>query len=70
MNEPTLPAGQVPWLCAACSIPLQPAKVSIAYLGSAFPVDLLRCPQCGQVWIPEELALGRMAEVEKTLEDK
>lgn len=70
MNEPTLPAGQAPWICAACNIQLQPAKVSIAYLGNAFPVDLLRCPQCGLVWIPEELALGRMAEVEKTLEDK
>ncbi len=70
MNEPTLPTGPAPWICAACDIPLQPAKVSIAYLGNAFPVDLLRCPRCGLVWIPEELALGRMAEVEKTLEDK
>lgn len=70
MNEPTLPAGPVPWICATCNIPLQPAKVSIAYLGNAFPVDLLKCPQCGVVWIPEDLALGRMADVEKTLEDK
>ena len=70
MNEPTLPSGQAPWICGRCDIPLQPAKVEIAYLGNTFPVDLLKCPQCGQVWIPEELALGRMVEVEKTLEDK
>jgi hypothetical protein len=70
MNEPTLPAGPAPWICAACGIPLKAAKVDIAYLGNAFPVDVLKCPQCGNVWIPEELALGRMAEVEKTLEDK
>lgn len=70
MNEPTIPAGPAPWICASCKIRLEPAKVSIAYLDSAFPVDLLKCPQCGVVWIPEELALGRMAEVEKTLEDK
>ena len=45
-------------------------KVLISYLGSGFPVDLLKCPSCGQVFIPEELALGKMAEVEKALEDK
>jgi hypothetical protein len=69
MNEPT-PAEPAPWICATCNIPLKPAKVNIAYLGNAFPVDLMKCPQCGMVWIPEDLALGRMAEVEKTLEDK
>jgi hypothetical protein len=31
---------------------------------------LPRCPRCGLVFIPEELALGKMAEVEKLLEDK
>jgi hypothetical protein len=73
MNEPTQPtepAAQSAWTCGRCGIPLSPAKVSIAYLGSAFPVDLLKCPQCGMVFIPEDLALGRMAEVEQTLEDK
>jgi hypothetical protein len=42
----------------------------VAYLGNAYPVDLLRCPQCGLVFVPEELALGKMVEVEKALEDK
>jgi len=51
-------------------VPLEPGRVDIAYLGSSFPVELLRCPQCGLVLIPEELALGKMAEVEKALEDK
>jgi len=58
------------WECARCGIPLEPGEVSIAYLGSAFPVSLLRCPQCGAVFVPEDLALGKMAEVEKLLEDK
>jgi hypothetical protein len=35
-----------------------------------FPVDLPKCPKCGQVLITEDLALGKMAEVEKLLEDK
>jgi hypothetical protein len=46
------------------------AQVNVAYLGNAFPVELPRCPKCGQVYVPEDIALGRMAEVEKELEDK
>jgi len=58
------------WVCGACNVALEPGKVTVSYLGSAYPVDLLRCPRCGQVFVPEELALGRMAEVEEALEDK
>jgi hypothetical protein len=49
---------------------MQLGKVDISYLGNSFPVDLLKCPNCGLVLIPEEMALGKMAEVEKALEDK
>jgi len=45
-------------------------KIEIAYLKSAFPVELWHCPNCSLVLIPEDLALGRMVEVEKMLEDK
>ncbi|HML40995.1 MAG TPA: hypothetical protein PKD23_09950 [Bellilinea sp.] len=41
-----------------------------SYLGNSFPVDLMRCPQCGLTLVSEELALGKMAEVERALEDK
>jgi hypothetical protein len=58
------------WVCADCGQLLVPGKVDISYLGNSFPVDLLKCPNCGLVLIPEELALGKMAEVEKALEDK
>jgi hypothetical protein len=58
------------WVCADCGEALVPGKVDISYLGSSFPVDLLTCPNCGLVLIPEELALGKMNEVEKALEDK
>ena len=58
------------WSCMKCSLPLEMAKVAISYLGNEFPVDLLRCPGCGLVFVPEDLALGKMAEVEKLLEDK
>jgi len=39
-------------------------------LGSNFPVELYKCSQCGLVFIPEELAKGKMDQVEKALEDK
>ncbi|HTY23565.1 MAG TPA: hypothetical protein VMC85_10570 [Desulfomonilaceae bacterium] len=58
------------WLCASCGIALEPGKVTVSYLDNAYPVEMLRCPHCGLTWVPEELALGKMAEVEKTLEDK
>jgi predicted RNA-binding Zn-ribbon protein involved in translation (DUF1610 family) len=58
------------WLCASCGIPLQPGKVTVSYLNNAYPVEMLRCPRCGLTWVPEEIALGKMAEVEKILEDK
>jgi len=58
------------WICARCQVPLETDQVSVGYLGSAFPVDLPRCPICGQVMISEELAMGKMAQVEKQLEDK
>ena len=58
------------WWCGQCEMALETGKVSVGYLGSMFPVDLLRCPKCGQVFVPEETVLGMMLEVEKLLEDK
>ncbi len=57
-------------ICFQCDLPLEMGKVEVGYLGNKFPVDLHRCPKCGQTFIPEELALGKMTEVEKILEDK
>lgn len=56
--------------CLKCNLPMVPGKVTVSYMGSNFPVELLKCPKCGLVLITEDLALGKMLEVEKTLEDK
>lgn len=45
-------------------------KVDFQYLGHRFFTDLLRCPDCGQVYIPEELVDTRIKEVEMLFEDK
>jgi hypothetical protein len=39
-------------------------------MGNRITADLPKCPVCGFVMISEELALGKMAEVEQILEDK
>ncbi len=57
-------------VCFKCRITLTPAKTEFSYLGHRFHVDMLRCPQCGQVFIPEEVVKGRMAEVEMAFESK
>ena len=57
-------------ICAKCQQPLVLGKVNASYLGNDFPVDLLRCPGCGFTYVPEALALGKMLDVERALEDK
>ncbi len=57
-------------LCAKHCVPLQQGKVELTYQGHTFPVDVLCCPVCGETLIPEDLAKGKMAEVEQTLEEK
>ncbi len=58
------------WLCQACGQALTPRSVVIAYLGSEFSVEMLCCPDCGMALVSQDLALGRMLEVERLLEDK
>ncbi len=58
------------WQCGGCGVSLEMSKVEVEYMGSKYPVDLPKCPKCGMVFIPEQLALGKMAEIEKLLEDK
>jgi uncharacterized OB-fold protein len=57
-------------ICARCEVPLTPGKVIASYLGFEFPIELHRCPSCGQIHVPEGLALGKMLQVEQMLEDK
>jgi ribosomal protein S27AE len=58
------------WICGKCGQGLKPEKVQVQYLGSVFTTDLLKCPSCGAVLVTEEIALGKMAELEQIIEDK
>lgn len=57
-------------ICYQCQKELKPMKTYLSYLGHSFSADILKCPECGEVYIPEELVKGRIAEVEMQLEDK
>ncbi len=57
-------------VCCKCRKEMAPKKTNFTYLGHAFFADILKCPECGQVYIPEDMVKGRMAEVEMQLEDK
>ena len=58
------------WKCGKCRIPLVKKKSLFRYLGRDVLHEVDRCPGCGKVFVPKELAEGRMAEVEGQLEDK
>ena len=64
------PINQQNIVCVKCQVPLKPGNVTLAYMGSNFPVVLFKCPECGLVFIPEALATGKMQQVEAALEDK
>ncbi len=57
-------------ICYKCQKALLPTKTYLSYLEHSFYADILRCPGCGEVYIPEELVRTRIADVEMQLEDK
>jgi len=56
--------------CVSCDQELVIKKTEFDYLGNTFSHEVPVCPNCGGVFISQELALGKMAEVEQQLEDK
>ena len=57
-------------ICKKCQQEMVMSKVNVTYLGANFPIELLKCPGCGIVYVPESLATGKMEQVEQSLEDK
>ena len=58
------------YICQLCGVPMEHEEVSFKYLKFNFSAPIPRCPVCGQICVPEELARGKMREVEMMLEDK
>lgn len=57
-------------ICSQCGVPMVPTPTEFEYMGHTFNHLFPRCPQCRQVYIPKSDANGRMADVERELEDK
>jgi len=70
MKSENVKPGDLNWMCERCGQSLVVGKVTVEYLGNQFVTDLPTCPECGRVYISEDLATGKMAEVEQLLEDK
>ncbi|OPZ75520.1 MAG: hypothetical protein BWY80_00116 [Firmicutes bacterium ADurb.Bin456] len=70
MNGSKDKAEKQDWQCHRCKIPMNPGKVKITYMGNDFTIELLKCTQCGLVFVPEDMAIRKMLEVEQSLEDK
>ncbi len=57
-------------ICDKCKVEMEEMEVDFSYLNRSFRHKVPRCPVCGQVFIPEKIASGRMSEVERMLEEK
>lgn len=62
--------GENEWVCEKCAELLVEAKVQVHYLGGTFTMEMLRCPTCKMTLVTEEMAVNKMAEAERILEDK
>jgi len=56
--------------CMKCNKELVEKVIRFDYLGHLMDHAVPCCPECGQPYVSEALATGKMAEVETTLEDK
>ena len=57
-------------MCKKCGVPLEKGKAKFTYLDNGSQVQRPVGPVCGFVYVPEQLALGKVLSVEKALEDK
>ena len=57
-------------ICDKCNVEMQLIEVQFKYLNRSFRYKVPRCPQCGQVSLPEELVNGRMSEFKAIIEEK
>lgn len=57
-------------ICSKCNVPMQEIEASFYYLEKTLQHPVWRCPNCGQVYLDEEIVNGRMHDVEDSLEEK
>jgi hypothetical protein len=70
MKTDTVHPQDLAWCCRTCGKKVVVGPVWVTYMGNRFSTELPQCPGCGWVLVTEDVALGKMAEVEQILEDK
>jgi len=58
------------WRCDRCRRELVVGPVVLSYMNNRFTTELPYCPVCKTVLISDVVATGKMADVERILEDK
>ncbi|MGI6361425.1 MAG: DVU_1557 family redox protein [Bacillota bacterium] len=58
------------YICSKCKVEMVMKNIKLNYLGHNATHDFLACPQCGNLYIPEDIVLSKMLKVETELEDK
>lgn len=57
-------------MCCVCNRMLVKTKVKLKYMNVKFETELYKCPECNQTYISEELAIGKIHDLEMALEEK
>jgi uncharacterized Zn finger protein len=57
-------------ICDNCKLEMREIEAEFTYLNHSFRHKVMRCPNCGQVCLSEDLVSGRMKEIETLMEDK
>lgn len=70
MKNENVDPDDLKWRCHDCGGELVVGEVAVTYMNNRFTADLPHCSHCKTVLITEALAMGKMAEVERILEDK
>lgn len=57
-------------MCNRCKVELREMDAYFTYLDRKFRHKVKRCPDCGQIYLDEELVRGKVNLMETSLEDK
>jgi DNA-directed RNA polymerase subunit RPC12/RpoP len=58
------------WYCFKCKEKMIEGEIKLIYLEIEAPAGGIVCPKCGAKYIPEELAIDKVAKGEKMIENK
>ena len=58
------------WFCNKCKVEMEEDLINVFYLGVDGQIEGLKCPECGDCYIMEDKATGKLLRAEKSVEEK